>query len=389
MRGMFRNWNMILVVLTFNLTIFGTFLTRSNILQSVHTFGDTGLTPFFMTFLFVTVVGPFILIAKRHRDFDSEDVLESWMSREGGFLISSALFLVAGLGVLLGTIFPLFVQTFTGATVNITASFFNQVDVPLFVIIVGIMGICPFLVFRRSPLKQVGRSLMVPFGLGVGLAVTLGAIGVGPWYVAVTFGVCLFVLAAMVTAWARGLIARRAGKKENPFLAFGRLVWSNRLRYGGYIVHLGMVLMTVGVIGSTAFKVEQDASLKLGESMTVGGYRLTYDDLRSSVSGQKDIVTAKVSVYRGDQYIDMLFPEKLLHRNYEQPVTEVAVRSTPVEDLYIILSGWDDNKVASFKVFINPLVLWLWIGGGLLLLGGLIALWPGRRLTGSGEGQEE
>jgi cytochrome c-type biogenesis protein CcmF len=309
----------------------------------------------------------------------SRNELASWVSREGGFLISSALFLVAGLAVLLGTVFPVFVRMFTGNTVNVTSSFFNQVDVPLFVVLVLIMGICPFLLSKGTLLRELGLRLAAPFGAALVLAIVLGVLHIGAWYVVVAFAVCLFVLVAMALEWTRGIRGRRRAHREYVVVAFGRMVWSNRQRYGGYVIHLGILLVTIGVLGSTAFKVEREASLKLGQSMTVGSYQLTYDDLRQTTNGKEDVVTAKLSVYQNGSFTDVLFPQKIFHVSYEQPVTEVAIRSTVLEDLYVILSGWEQERTISLKVVINPLVMWLWIGGGVLLAGAVIALWPRRK----------
>jgi cytochrome c-type biogenesis protein CcmF len=210
------------------------------------------------------------------------------------------------------------------------------------------------------------------------LGVALFLLGIREWYALTGFPVCGFVLATIFYEWFRGTGARHRMRAENYMKAFWGLIVTNRPRYGGYIVHIAIILIAIGVIGSSLYEVEKEATLKPGESITIKNYTLTYENLNQYETQSKLVVTTTLSVYNQGKLIGKLTPEKYFHRSYQQPVTEVAIRATLWEDLYVILVNWDD-ETAAFKVLVNPLVSWIWIGGGVLVLGGLIAFWPEQR----------
>jgi cytochrome c-type biogenesis protein CcmF len=368
-RGLFPRWTMALVILTFALTIFGTWLTRSDILSSVHTFGENALAPYFLPFLVVVIVASFALLyARRHR-LESQANIASPVSREGAFLAGIVLLLAATLIIFAGTISPALVRAVSGARLDIGKSFFNTFNLPVFMTIIFLAGLCVLIGWRRITAGGLRRSLWWLAAAVVAILAGLIVAGAGKWPAVLGFTTCGFVIIATLYRGLKELIEHRVTYK---FLR------ANRDRYGAYIIHIGIALIAVGVIGSSVFATEKSAVLKPGESMTIDRYTLDYDGMTFSESGDKMIIEAAVSVYRGRKRLARLTPEKYVYRSYGQPVTEVAIRSTPAEDLYIVLADWDTSRTAAFTVLVNPLIMWLWIGGGVFFLGGLICFWPGK-----------
>ena len=366
-RGMFKAWNMVLIILTFNLTIFGTFLTRSDFLSSVHTFGLSDMDPYFLTLLGVALIGPLILLLYRRDELKGEVVEGALISRENAFLVGNLILVFATLVVLLGTLLAW------------KQSMFNYwAGSTLFALIV-LMGLCALIGWRRETLKNLGPRLLPAMLLALVAGLVLSVVVVREWYAVVLFSFCLFVLGTILVEWYRGVRARGKARLENPLRAFCGLIWANKPRYGGLIVHLGIVLICVGVIGSSFYQAEAEAVLRPGESMSIKDYSLTYEGMSTSNTPSRLIVSTTLLVYDGSKLIGELTAEKQYHRSYEQWVTEVAIRYGLWDDLYVILAGWDQDGTAAFKVFVNRLVTWIWIGGGVLLLGSLIALWPDRR----------
>jgi cytochrome c-type biogenesis protein CcmF len=374
-RGMLKVWNMMLIIFTFSLAIFGTFLTRSGILASVHTFGESALGPFFLVFLGIVLFGSLGLLFYRRNQLKSEAEMESLVSRESTFLLNNLLLVGAAFAIFLGTIFPVLSEAVRGVEISVGAPFFNQVNGPIFLAIIFLAGICTLIGWRRASTKNLVRNFLWPLVL----AVVLFAAGIRSGTALVAFPLCFFVLLTVLSEWFRGTRARRQLKSENYLTAFLNLVWFNKPRYGGYIVHLGIIILTVGIVGSSAYDVEQEAILLPGESMTINNYSLTYEDMDYYTTPSREVVTATLSVSNEGKSLGNLTPEKYFHFNYQQPVTEVAIRSTLAEDLYVILVNWDETGATAFKVLVNPLVNLIWIGAGFVVLGGVIAFWPERR----------
>lgn len=378
-RGMFKVWNLMLIVLAFNLTIFGTFLTRSGILSSLHTFGESAMTPFFISFLFVSFFGTIILLYLRRNSFKDEAEVGSLASREFTFQLNNLLLIGSVIVIFFGTVFPAISEAVRGVKIEVGEAFFNQVAGPVLLAILLLIGVCTIIGWRVSSNRDLARSLLWALAAGAVTASALFVFGIRVWYAIAAFAICTFVFFGVVYQWARETITRQRARGENGISAFRELFRTNRPRYGGYIVHIAMVVMAIGVIGSSAFTDEKEAGLKPGQSITLDKYTLTYDALSMDESGDKFVVSAAVSVASGGKLLGQITPEISFHRSFEQPVAEVAIRSTPLEDLYVILAGWDKEGTIALKVVINPLVSWIWTGGGILIAGGLIALWPGRR----------
>lgn len=374
-RGMLKSWNLLLIMVAFFLSIFGTFVVRSGILASVHAFALSAIGPYFLTFLAVSIVGSLALFFWRLPRLRSENQLDALLSREASFLVNNLLFLGVTFAIFWGTIYPLVAEALADQKVSVGPPYFQQVAGPLLGAVILLMGIGPLLPWRRASPGHLANTFVVPLATTVvGLGV-LFVLSMRDPFALLGFGVCLFVLAAIVQEFVRGALARHRIAGENYAWAVAQLIRRNNRRYGGYIVHLAMLLIGAGVIGSHVYQQQSQATLGPGESMSVGHYTITAQGLQTVASPGSRTVQA---VLRVDG--DSLQPGKQYFDNFpQQPSTRVGLRSTVVEDLYVVLGGWEgDGPTArvSLAVFINPLVSWIWAGGLLLLLGTVVSLWP-------------
>jgi len=380
-RGMLKSWNMVLIILTFSLSILGTFLTRSGIISSVHTFTESSLGPFFSVFIGITFVGSMALVFYRRNDLKGSPELVPLVSRESTFLLNNLLLVCATFIILAGTLSPLITEVVRGTKIGVTVQFFNQVNSPIFLAIILLTGICTLIGWYRASLKNLMRRILWPLITAVILGIILFILGIREWYALIAFVLVGLVFIAILYQWFRETKAYRQSRAQSFLKAFWGLFRANRPRYGGYLVHIGIILVAIGVIGSSFYNVEKEALLLAGESMNIENYILTYNDISHTETKSKRVVSASVSIYNEGKLLDRLTPEVYFHEKHQQPVTEVAIRSTLAEDLYVILVGWNEEGAAAFKVLVNPLVIWIWIGGGVLVIGGLIAFWPGQRGT--------
>ncbi len=378
-RGMLKVWNLALVALTFLLSIFGTFITRSGIVESVHSFGVSTLGPYFLAFLGLVTVAFLFLLFDRLPSLRSENTLDSLLSRESTFLLNNLILLGAAFAIFWGTIFPLVSEAVTGNKVTVGAPFYNQVNGPIFLTLVLLVGVCPLISWRRASKENLLRNFSYPLVVGLAFAGFLFLSGVREWYALLSFAVCAFVMVTILSEFYRGLRARRRLYGENYFLALINLLRRNRRRYGGYIVHLGVVLLTIGVVGSTLYKAEIEAHLDPGERVSLKGYSLEFQGLSQYATRNRMVLAANLELYQGDRLLGTMAPERAFYRNTPEPTTEVDIRTTLKEDLYLILAGVSEDGSATFKVIINPLVAWIWVGGMVLIGGTVIAVWPDPR----------
>jgi cytochrome c-type biogenesis protein CcmF len=377
---MLKVWNMVLIILTFALSILGTFLTRSGVLSSVHTFAESPLLgASFLAFIGITLFGSLGLLYYRSEELKGEVEMESLVSRESTFLLNNLLLVGAAFTIFLGTFFPLISEAVRGVKITVGPPFYNQVMVPIFLAVILLAGICALIGWRRASIKNLLRNFLWPLAAALIVGIVLFILGIREVFALIVFPLCTFVVSTILYEWFRGTRARHRMRAENYLKALWNLIGANRPRYGGYIVHIGIVIMAIGVVGSSLYDVEKEATLTLGESMTINNYTLTYENIDNYETESKLVVTATLSVYYQEKLIGRLTPEKYFHRSYEQAVSEVAIRSTLREDLYVILIGRDEDGTTAFKVLVNPLVSWIWIGGIVVVLGGLIAFWPERR----------
>lgn len=378
-RGMLKVWNMVLIIITFALTIFGTFLTRSGILSSVHSFADSNLGPFFLAFLGIAVVFAVSFMIGRLADLRSDNELDSLVSRESSFLLNNLILLGSTVATFWGVVFPLVSEAVRGVKVTVSMPFFNQVNGPIFMALLLIMGICPLIGWRKASTDNLIRNFLYPTVIALIFAAIAYGLGMRDLYALSAVSLCVFVVAVILLEVWRGTRARHRTAGENYLVALGRLIWHNKPRYGGYIVHLSIVMIAMGIIGSFAFHTEKEVTLAPGEMMNIDRFSIKYNSLAETPKKGKDVVTATVEVYNAGQRVGYLFPAKEFSPQSEEPSTEVAIRTTLMEDVYVILAGWDKDQTASFKVLVNPLVVWIWIGGAVMLFGTAIALWPDKK----------
>lgn len=378
-RGMLKVWNLALIMLTFLLCIFGTFLTRSGIISSVHTFASAPLLgTLFLVFMGLVILCSGGLLLFRLNFLRSENVLDSLTSKESSFLINNFIFIGMTFAIFWGTMYPAFSELMGGQSITLGPQFFNRVIVPIGLALTVLIGLCPLLAWKRTSLQTVKKQFLIPCGLFIIAALILILLNVRNVYALLSFALSTFVISIIITEFIRGTRARKRMTNESPLTAFGRLMSKNRRRYGGYIVHLGMISIFIGITGSSALNTEKEAVLTKGEWTSVGRYRIHYEEMEYDDTWSKEINTAILSVHVGERQIGFLKPQKNLHRNREQPITEVAIRSTLRDDLYVLLLGWDDDETATFQIHLNPLVMWIWIGGVIFSLGTCIAAWPER-----------
>jgi cytochrome c-type biogenesis protein CcmF len=374
-RGMLKAWNVALIMVAFFLSIFGTFVVRSGILASVHAFALSAIGPYFLTFLALVIAGSLALFFWRLPSLRADNQLDALLSREASFLINNLLFLGVVFAIFWGTIYPLVAEAIANQKVSVGPPYFKQVAGPLLGGVILLMGIGPLMPWRRASVDHLLNQFVAPVGgTLLGLAVLL-SVGVRDPFAVLGFGLCLFVFGAMLQEFVRGALARHRATGDNIVLALGSLIRRNNRRYGGYLVHLAMLLIGAGAIGSQVYQQETQASLAPGQSVTLAGYTVTARGVETLMQPGVRVVQAALSV-NGEN----LRAEKQFFDNFpQQPSTRVGLRSTPFEDLYVVLAGWDGDGSAaqvSLAVFVNPLVSWIWAGGVLLLLGTLVSLWP-------------
>ncbi|MEW6232511.1 MAG: heme lyase CcmF/NrfE family subunit, partial [Chloroflexota bacterium] len=349
-RGTLKVWNIVLIIVTFALSIFGTMLTRSGILSSVHTFGQSNIGPMFVGFLGLIVIFSMALLVERLDRLQSENELDSLLSRESSFLFNNLLLVGAAFATFWGTVFPLVSEAVRGVKITVGPPFFNQVNAPIFLAIIVLMGICPLIGWRRASTENLIRNFLYPFIATMVFALVLFVGGIRESYAVVAFSLCAFVVTAILLEFYRGTRARHRAVSEGYLAAFFNLIWQNKPRYGGYFVHLGIILVAIGVAASSLYKVENQVTLRPGESATVKDYNLAYKGLNQYPTASKQVVAANLEVSKNGQSLGSMAPAKEFHRGHDQPTTEVDVRTTLSEDLYLILSGWEDDGTANFRL---------------------------------------
>ncbi len=379
---MLKFWNMVLVSVTYGLVVLGTFLTRSGIISSVHAFARSAIGPLFFGYIALMSGFSVYWLLRRRSALRAEHRLDSILSRETAFLINNLLFVSFTLTVLYGTLFPLITELFAGEKITLRVGWYNQVAGPQMAALVLMMGIAPLLSWRRASARRLGRALFLPLLLSLLLVVLLVVLDVRSLGALIGFGICAFVGVVTLIEFWQAARARRRTKGESYLVALNRITVRNRRRYGGYLVHLSVVLMAIGITGSYFYQQETQGALRRGETMTLGGFTVLYEGLDEWQEGEDVFVSeATVAVYRDQERIATLKPRRNYYTAYEQTVTVPAVRSTVGEDLYVILVGWEQigQDQATFKVYLNPLINWLWAGALMLIVGTLVAAWPSRR----------
>ncbi len=382
-RHIFKIWNLALIILTFNLVIFGTYITRSGMLSgiSVHVFGDHGLDPYFFTFLCVTLIGSMGLLFYRRKDLKGKDYSIDLISRESTYYLTLLLLAGSTLIVLIGTIFPVITRAITGNEIIVEPAFFDRVVGPIFLAIVLVIGICTQIGWQRAiDNKSLINRFLWPAIAGLAVVAILLIAGISNWIVLLACFVFGFTFFSILFKWFQETKVRKQAKGENYWNAFWKLLLGNRPRYGGYIIHLSIVIMAVGVIGSSFYESYDQSILEKGESVIVNDYTLTFNRITYEETTSRAVIAAQLTVYKGDRLLAEMAPQKRIMLTGDHAVTDPAIHSNLVEDLYVILDAWsEDGNTILLTTRIEPLVIWIWIGGYLFTLGGLIAFWPGDR----------
>ncbi len=397
-RGMFKKWNMALVILSFSFTIVGTFLTRSGVVDSVHAFAQSEIGAYFLVFLALVLAVGFGLMWARRAELTSTARIESVLSREFAFLANNWILVGMAFFVLVATLFPSLSEYFAGEKVTVGEPFFNEWMIPLGLVLLFLTGVGPLFAWRKASPGLLARQLILPVlgGLAAAFAgMLLGALSAGPVPV-ITYFLAGLVFATVLQEVLLGARARMQNKREGVLTALVLMVARGKRRHGGYAIHLGLALMFVGWTGN-AFKIENDTTLHQHEEVEVGRYTVRYDEIDFSADSRREEAVARFTII-GDKgrEIGVLEPARWFYRQSGQSTSRVAIRSTPVSDLYLALAGWDpDTKRLAVRVVVHPLVLWIWAGSLLLVLGCFVALWPesptGRSVRGEGlqAGREE
>ncbi len=377
-KGMMKVWNMVLVSATFLLSILGTTLTRTGLVASVHAFAQSPVKPYFTTFVITATVLTAFAIIKNLPYLKSEVKLESVVSRESSFLFNNLILLASCFAVLWGTLFPVVMEALTGEKETIDAPYYNRVNVPIALFLLFLTGVGPLIAWRKSSFASLKRSFLLPSILGVVTAGVLVACGVYQIAALLSFALCAFVLSSILIEFWKGANAIRL--KEH--LALGRaafeLTWRNTRRYGGYLVHMGIVLMFIGFTGH-AFDQHETRNLGLGETLRFGHYDLKLLNVNNGETPDYEVSHASIEVSKNGRVIDQLEPEVRFYKNSQQQSSMIGIRRRLNEDLYVNFSGvLADNSKATFQLYIFPLVSWIWIGYWVLLAGTLICLVPGK-----------
>ena len=367
-RRMLKVWNVSLILLTYALAVFGTFLTRSGILSSIHTFTEGQTGKWFLPFLAAMLLGSFALVAWRLDSLRSDNRLDSLVSRESAFLGNNLLFTAAAFTVLWGTIFPIVNEALTGVRLSVGPAFFNSVFVPIGLALIALTGIGPLISWRRMSKGSFWRVLRGPLLVGAIAAVALGLAGIRSPGALLAFSLCGFTATSLVGEFARGGRVYRTREGSSWPGALRKTLSRNRRRYGGYVVHVGILLIVIGFAGA-AFRTERQQEIQPGDAMEVGSYTLSYEGSTRTQTDEKQVNAARVEVLRDGEPIGTLRPQRNFHFAQQQTQSEVAIRSTPVEDLYVVMTSLDADGTAVLRAFVNPLTWWIWVGAAVMAAG--------------------
>jgi cytochrome c-type biogenesis protein CcmF len=379
-KGMLKVWNVILVTLTYSLTVFGTFLTRSGVVQSVHAFAETDIGWVFLVYLGMIVVSSALVIWVRRDVLRPERFIQGFLSREVAFLTNNLILVGICFAVFWGVMFPVFSEALTGEKQTVGIPFFNKVTIPLFLLLIFTMGIGPLVPWRKADVKRVFRLLRGPTLAGVSVSSIFLFGGVTSYYATLSYGLCAFLIFSIGGEFHQGV--RSQNSAEGSFFTKLRYLFVRHpSRYGGLVVHFGVAIATIGITASMAHKIEKEVSLNRGESSQVGRYQFKLDAISDYRNADTEGVVADVAVSdRSGIELYKLKPELRYYITKQETTTEVALRMGVREDVYVVLAGTDDTgQRASLKIFINPLQVWLWFGAIIMVLGTLLALIPVHR----------
>ena len=376
---MFKMWNMALIILTYCLVILGTFFVRSGVISSVHSFAQSAIGPLFFGFVTFMFLLSLYWALKRRDELASKNEITSFLSREAAFLFNNFLFLAITAIVFLFTIYPVISELLTNEKGFVGPPVYRQALWPLFVVLVAWMGIAPLTMWTRTSLQRLGLALRWPALVTTFFVIVLVVMGVRNPVAILGFWAVIFSGILTLLEFWKGIEARMRSKGESLGLAISSLIGRDRRRYGGYLVHLGVVVIGLGVIGVELFQQETQIRLESGQSLTLGQYEMVFQNAQQYPGADDLILTeATADVYKNGRFIKTIHPRTELYTRTQQPMTIPDARSTLLEDFYVILINWEatSSNAATFRVYLNPLINWVWGGGIIFVLGTLIAAWP-------------
>ena len=385
-RGMFRMWNIALVIVAFGLALYGMFMNRGGSVPSVHSFGASSLGWVFLMFLAIGVIVPLIIFFWRYPLLKSAQNLDSMLSREAAFLVNNLLLLGIAFVTLWGTVYPLISRLTSGEEITVARPFYDQVNGPLMLALVFLMGVGPMLPWRRANWASVRRALAVPAGVALLTVVVLLAVGLRNEFAVAGFGLAAFVASGILMEWSRGARARVralssgkrrvAGAFQDYAFAFVQLIWANRPRYGGYIVHISVLMVLLGIVGTSFFNSQKDVVLSPGETATIENYEIRYLGTTLIPFGNRTEFVSSVEVFRDGELLETITPNRTFYPDFNMASTRAAIRSSPVEDFYVVPSENLPDGDVGFRLLVNPLIWWMWVAGPVMVLGTIVALWP-------------
>jgi cytochrome c-type biogenesis protein CcmF len=379
-RGMLKVWNLAMIIGAFALTTFGTFLTRGSILSSVHTFAQSTVGPLYLGFLALVLLGGFGLLAVRSWRLSSEGRFDGVLSRETAFLANNLALLALTFTVLLGTIFPLAVQALTNRQVTVGGPYFVQTTAPVFLLLLFLMGVGPLLPWRRASGEQVRRRVAIPATAGAVTLAALAILGVRDVSAVLAFGLAAFVIVANAGEIVRGVRAVGRGSRRSAIASVPEAVARNGRLYGGLVAHVGLAIAAIAITASSVFALQTEVTLPAGGSTSFAGYTLRYVGAVAERQPQRSVVIARVDVTHDGVSAGTLRPSLNFYPAASDPIGTPSIKVGALKDLYASVVVVDaGGRTATFRFFLNPGVLWLWVGGAIVALGGLLAMWPSRR----------
>ncbi len=373
-KNILKVWNIWLVVLTYSLTIFGTFLTRSGIVQSVHAFASTNVGWVFLVYLSIILIVTLILTITRYKNLKSKNRIQSLLSREAAFLFNNLILLSIAFATLWGVLFPVFSEYFTGIKQAVGIPFFNTINVPLFLALIFLMAMGPLIAWKKANLKNLKKTFIKPFLVSLTVGIILLWSGINRFYPTLSYCLCSFVFFTLMTELHRGVSTQ---KGSNSIEKTTKLLRKHKSRYAGYLVHAGVTVMVIAITASMAHKIEREFSIGIGDEYQVGRFKLSLNSITTNDTKNYSALIAEtqVNAIKDNSKVALLKPELRHYFRNKESTTEVALKMGLKEDIYLVLAGLDDSgKRASFKIFINPLQIWLWIGAIIVVFGTLIVL---------------
>ncbi len=376
-RDMMKVWNIVLAIMTFLLTILGTFITRSGIISSVHAFGTSNLGTLFLIFMIIVFVISITLILSRFKKLQPENKIEALLSRDFGFLLVNIIFSILLVMILVGTLYPAITELLIGKQITLGQTFFNEISVPIGIFLLLMLAICPTLSWKQTSGKTILKRSLYPFFLSILFVIILFVSGIDHAISLLTLGIGFLGMAIIIAEIITSIRNKMKSEADGFFKSLKHVFNSNTRRYAGYLIHSGIIMIYLAIVGTTVYKQEKEITLPQGQETTIGNYRLVYNRMGERHEANRDVLTAELDIFKESKKLGTLSPQRNFYRSamgQTQYTTEVDVRSNLTEDLYVILASYQDDGSATFTFFVNPLQIWMWIGGIVITIGVIIIL---------------